>query len=424
MEGGYINKVLRVLLGIILILSVIQIISFEMAIKNVSADSSWVQTTEADFKNGTLNNVIVTTSGEVELALQTKFVEDDFTDESKISYKENVVVDSSQGEANLLKIVKPFGGLGISCGSSVQQTDDDGYIITGNMLIKTDSSGNEQWNKALDGTWGNSVQQTTGGGYIITGFTDFYNAGYWDVRLIKTDSSGNTQWDKIFGGSNDEFGLSVKQTFDGGYIVTGYTNSYGAGSYDAFLIKTDATGNKEWDKTFGGVDSDEGSFVQQTSEGGYIITGGTSSYGAGSSDVWLIKTDSSGNEQWNRTFGGSDGDYGKSLQQTSDGAYTITGTTYSYGAGFSDVWLIRTNSSGSEQWNRTFGGSGWDNGHSVNQTSEGDYIVTGVDNSYGAGFSDVWLIRRDSSSPTDFRWGIHYYRGFLWFCRGFPCVAD
>jgi hypothetical protein len=309
---------------------------------------------------------------------------------------------------------RTFGGSDSDWGDSVQQTRDGGYVVVGSTgsygageqdawLIKTDAKGNKEWNKTFGGSdsdWGDSVQQTLDGGYIITGKTDSYGAGASDAWLIKTDAKGNKEWDKTFGGSGDDYGFSVRQTRDGGYIIAGRTGSYGAGDWDVWLIKTDAKGNKEWNKTFGGSDRDDGYSIQQTRDGGYIIVGETSSYGAGERDVWLIKTNAKGNKEWARTFGGSDSDWGDSVQQTRDGGYVVVGSTGSYGAGEQDAWLIKTDAKGNKEWDKTFGGSDSDWGDSVQQTRDGGYIVVGSTGSYGAGGWDVWLIKTDATGEA------------------------
>ena len=324
--------------------------------------------------------------------------------------------DSIDDEKSITKsFTTLFGGNQEDLGFSVQQTTDGGYIITGYTwsygngeediwLIKTDSQGNEEWNQTYGGNEddkGFSVQQTTDGGYIITGFTDSYGSGEFDIWLVKTDSQGNEEWNQTIGGTEDDEGFSVQQTTDGGYILTGYTLSFANGEEDIWLIKTDSQGNEEWNQTFGGDEDDYGYFVKQTTDGGYIITGGTQSYGSGEQDVWLIKTNSQGNEEWNQTFGGTDGESSFSVKQTTDGGYIITGGTRSYGLGSSDVWLIKTDGQGNEEWNQTLGGSYNDFGYSVDQTTDGGYIITGGIESPVYGRYDICLIKTDSEGTTE-----------------------
>ncbi len=323
---------------------------------------------------------------------------------------------------------KWFGGTNLDLGTSVVQTTDSGYIATGYTssygagsydvyLIKTDANGDTVWTKTFGGSgydWGMSIVQTTDLGYIATGYTDSYGAGYFDVYLIKTDANGDTLWTKIFGGTGYEYGTSVVPTTDLGYIISGSTDSYGAGYYDVYLIKTDSNGNTVWTRTFGGSNNDLGTSVAQTTDNGYIITGSTYSYGAGMNDVYLIKTDANGDTVWTRTFGGSGSDWSTSVARTNDG-YIITGSTYSMGAGSTDVYLIKTDTNGDTVWTRTFGGSDNDRGYSVVQTADLGYVVTGYTASYGAGDDDVYLIKTDANGDTVWTrtfGGIHDDRGY------------
>ena len=308
---------------------------------------------------------------------------------------------------------KTFGGAGQDYGSSLQITSDGGYIITGRTeyangnkdvyLIKTDANGDSLWTNTYGGTsvdFGLFVQQTTDGGFIITGATESFGNGGRDAFLIKTDSIGIEQWAQSFGGSAFEVGNCVQQTTDGGYIITGGTNSFGNGNRDAYLIKTDGNGVEQWNQTFGGVEFDLGNSVKQTTDGGYIITGRTVSFGAGDKDVYLVKTDASGAEQWYQTFGGSAFDLGTCVHQTSDGGYIIAGGTNSSGSGDRDAYLIKTDNNGTQQWNETFGGATFEVANAVQLTSDGGYIVVGGTDSFGNGNRDVFLIKTSGNGNT------------------------
>jgi len=319
-------------------------------------------------------------------------------------------------ENGVAEWINGYGGNDDDEGYSVKQTPDGGYIIAGHTksfgaglkdvyLIKTDSLGTQQWTKTFGGAQddeGYSVQQTNDGGFIIGGVTSSSGAGSRDVWLIKTDASGNLSWQKTHGGMSSDGAWYVQKTSDGGYILAGWTFSYGPGYIgNAWLVKTDSSGNQQWHQYFGGDDADRAYSVQQTSDGGFILTGYTDSFGAGLYDMLLIKTDSLGNSEWLKTFGGSGRDYGNSVQQTTDGGFIITGYTLSYGAGGDDVWLVKTDINGNEEWNKTFGGTSSDVGFCIKQTSDGGYIITGHTLSFGAGVHDVWLIKLDSIIPVE-----------------------
>jgi len=309
---------------------------------------------------------------------------------------------------------KTYGGDSIDGGYSVQQTTEGGFIITGYTksygagnrdvyLIRTDANGDTLWTKTYGGDSldvGYSVQQTTDGGFIITGYTESYGAGSYDVYLIRTDENGDTLWTRTFGGSSADVGYSVQQVTDGGFIIAGYTRSYGAGGSDVYLIKTDENGDTLWTKTYGGSHDDKGYSVQQTTDDGFIITGYTKSYGAGNSDVYLIRTNENGDTLWTRTYGGNSIDVGYSVQQTTDGGFIIAGYTRSYGAGSYDVYLIKTDENGNTLWTRTFGGDSIDVGYSVQQVTDSGFIIAGYTRSYGAGGSDVYLIKTDENGDT------------------------
>ena len=186
------------------------------------------------------------------------------------------------------------------------------------------------------------------------------------VLLLLSFAQAQRRWKQNYGGSRVEMGYSVQQTSDAGYIVTGFTTSYGAGRNDVYLIKTNTVGDTLWTRTYGGTHNDEGYSVRQTTDGGYIVAGATASFADTlNGDVYLIKTNANGDTLWTRTYGGSVSDTGYFVQQTSDGGYVVAGYTNSFGAGGYDVYVIKTNSSGDTLWTRTYGGTGNDYGYSV-----------------------------------------------------------
>lgn len=349
---------------------------------------------------------------------------------------------------------KTFGGVYFDEAHSVQKVPDGGYIILGwtnlwgtgeygaTWLIKIDASGHEQWNRTYGANRVDKISPTSDGGYNLKGWSDqnlwimeidskgneiwnkttsmdkpplrvnkgkfqinsfketsdggFIYAGFnmmsestsdWHMRLVKVDNRGNEQWNMTSRRSQGDIADSVQQTSDGGYILSGATES------SALVLKLDANGNQQWEKILG--TKGEAWAVLQTSDSGYIIAERINS------DIRLIKVDTTGNEQWNRTFGGPNTDIGSSIQKTSDDGYILAGYTKSYGAGDRDAWVIKTDASGNEQWNKTFGGEKRDELYFVNETSRGYYILAGYTQSYGAGDRDAWLIRiREPSAAT------------------------
>ncbi len=308
--------------------------------------------------------------------------------------------------------IQTIGGAYVEGATSVIQTSNGDFVFVGVTnsygtgkydiyMVKTDSSGDTIWWRTFGGVEddeGYSVQETSDGGFIISGSTKSFGAGSYDIYLIKTNSSGNVQWSKEFGGSYSDYGYSVIQTSDGGYIVAGRTVSFGAGNSDVYLVKTDSGGNVMWTKTFGGTADEDAQSIQQTDDGGYIIAGRTTSSGAGSSDVYLIKTDSNGNSLWVRTFGGSNYDSANSVEQTSDGGYIITGR-YQTASMVGKLYLIKTDSYGDALWSRTIGTNDYSCGESVHETTDGGFIITGMTIHSTSSF-DVFLVKTDSSGDT------------------------
>lgn len=240
------------------------------------------------------------------------------------------------------------------------------------------------------------IEPTSDGGFILVGSTGSFGNGSSDIYLVKIDSNCIHQWSKAIGGTNVEWGYSVKQTFDGGYIIAGYTNSFGAGGYDMYLVKTDSLGDTLWTKTYGGSDWDFGYSIQITPDSGFIICGETYSFGNGNSDVYVVKTNKSGDILWTKAFGGTDTDIGHSVIISNDSNYVIVGETSSFGLDSSDVYLLKIDQNGDTLWTKRYGGTKDDIGYGIDKTSDNGYIIVGSTNSFSPGDKDVYMLKTDS----------------------------
>jgi len=302
---------------------------------------------------------------------------------------------------------------------SLVQASDGGYAIAGGAmalgvsydfwLVKTDENGSMQWSQKYGGTSedrAHSLIETSDGGFALAGGTHSFGAGSYDFWLVKTDTNGNMLWNRTYGGPDRETAYSLVETSDGGYAIAGRTESFGAGSYDFWLVKTDANGNMEWSRTYGGALYDTARSLVETSDEGYAIAGYTSSVGAGNYDCWLVKTDSSGNMEWNQAYGGTENEHAYSLVETSDGEYVMAGSIESFGAGKSDFWLIKTDANGNEEWNQTYGRLENEIARSLVETSDGGYAIAGQtttgDAAVNAGDNyDLWMIKTDGSGKLE-----------------------
>jgi hypothetical protein len=297
----------------------------------------------------------------------------------------------SAGKTHGYYVVQTVDGGYALVGSDTSSSDNSDV-----WLVKTDAEGYEMWNHTYGGTEDEnalSLLQTSDGGYVIAGTTSSFDGGpnFW---LVKTDAYGHEMWNHTYGGPETDLARIVVATSDGGYAIIGITQSFGAGKMDFWLVKTDADGILQWTHTYGGPNMDMALSVVATGDGGYALVGMKSySDGFSGSDGWLIKTDSSGNELWNRTYGGPESEAFLSVVQASDGGYVLAGDTSSYGAGSDDFWLVKTDANGNELWNQTYGGPDGDGAYSLVKTPDGGYALVGSTRSFGAGNQDFWLIK-------------------------------
>ncbi len=225
--------------------------------------------------------------------------------------------------------------------------------------------------------YGYDVKQTLDGGYIITGSTSSFGKGNTDVYLLKIDSMGQVNFQTSFGGANNESGKAVVQLVDSSYVIAGYTSSLGLGGYDIYVIKADKTGALIWQKTFGNAEWDFCNSMQATTDGGFILAGSTNSFGYGQADGYVIKLDGNGTEKWHKNFGGLENDEFKSVIQTADGGYLLAGQTKSYTDVNGDAWLFKLDMNGDSLWSKYYGGAKEDYFSGVIQLMDSNFGISG-----------------------------------------------
>jgi hypothetical protein len=312
-----------------------------------------------------------------------------------------------------------FGGVSLDIGTGVKPVAGGGYIIAGTKdltgyytagdcwLTKTDSDGNPEWEKTYGGTNCDATEdvwQTSDGGFIIVGTTNSFGAGNFDMWLIKTDGNGTELWNRTYGGRKMDYGTSVQQTSDGGYIISGFTSSYGMGGNDAWLVKTDNYGNMEWNKTFGDLFRDEYFMcVQQTQDRGYIAAGGNDLDDNGNSDMFIVKLNSSGTQEWKKLIGSPYLDDCLWITQTFDGGYILTGQSSQARFQPEDLSLFKIDHNGNEEWRKYYGGPYFDTGTAIEQTKDNGYIITGGFTVNEYEIMDAVLLKTDSTGNEEWR---------------------
>lgn len=254
---------------------------------------------------------------------------------------------------------------------------------------------------------GFDVVSTSDGGYAMTGYSNSYTNGDYDALLTKLDSNCNLQWSRVYGGTGSDQALQLIQTNDGGFALAGKSTSFGAGNFDAMLVRTDANGNLLWIKSYGGSAEERFLNLRETTDHGFILAGSTHSFGHGNYDMLFIRTNSNGDTLWTKILGGTNFDQGTDAEQTTDGGFIFSGRVTGPGSTLPDVCLVKTNSGGDTLWTSVFGSAGWDEGMKVKQTFDGGYIVTGASTGFGGTGYDVYLNKIDGTG--DITWSKRYF---------------
>lgn len=318
-----------------------------------------------------------------------------------------ILILSPAGDARAqATFFKTIGGLSYSEAYAITNSGDGGYVLTGRVgasfnddvyVVRTTAFGDTVWARRLaapGNEYGYSVCAAGDGGFVVAGFGNGMGAGENDVILLKLSATGSVLWARTIGGVRNEQAYRVQRTSDGGFIIGGYSSE--AISNRFLLIRTDAAGATLWIRTYGGDAGDQAYALCQTTDGGFALAGRTSSFGGGTFKLFVVKVDAAGTPLWSRAYGGASTDEASDILPMADGGLLVAGRTFSSGAGSGDVFLVRTDAAGAVQWSRTIGGAGSEDRTSILPAAGGGYILTATTGSFG-GFNDLWLVRTDDT---------------------------
>ncbi|NLI98356.1 hypothetical protein GX441_06820, partial [bacterium] len=293
---------------------------------------------------------------------------------------------------------------------SVRTCQDTGYICAGytegtdtlnlnGYVVKFNQDGEVEWERSYGGASSDtffSVCELSTGGFAAAGNTASYGAGGTDIWLLRFEPDGDTLWTRTFGGPTEDLGYAICETADKGLLIAGSRVPLDTNENQLYLLKVDSAGAVLWEKEYGGEWDEFGYCIWPNADGSFAITGTTWSQGSGKADVWLLKIGASGDTLWTRTYGGTDKDEGYSVAGCTDGGYIISGYTMSYGAGYEDFYVIRTDALGDTLWTRTFGGEGADLAYGARQAVDAGFMIAGRTRSFGLARCDVYLVKTDA----------------------------
>jgi len=279
-------------------------------------------------------------------------------------------------------------------------------------IIALNKNGKQLWEKSFGGRGtdgANNALLVSDGGYLMVGYTDAYGYGNNDVQIIKTDAYGSKEWSRVYGGKKDDYGWGVTESFDKGFVITGETFSFGSGQNDIYVIKIDSLGNKIWDNFFGGLGQEVGYAISNHNDGGYLIAGQTQSYGKGSSDGIILKINPDGKKEWEKYYGGKGFDSFNSILKDDKDNYIISGSSRSFAEGGSQAWIVNVNLDGYLIWENTYGNTGNNVFNMVKKIPKTGYILIGTSSSFfSKGKSDILMMQIDSTGNK--QW-LNYFGG-------------